>query len=70
MQVFTTTNDYAYFYAESTDGRTTFAGHDGPWVVYDRRFNECLHAARTAGARLVGWNRIPTSGSRYDLELA
>ncbi|HEY7153624.1 MAG TPA: DUF1036 domain-containing protein [Gemmataceae bacterium] len=54
---FSTTNEYAAFYAESEDG-AMWNGSVGPVYVYSNAFNSCLNIGSTAAIKRVGMQQI------------
>jgi len=64
---FSTTNEFAYFYAESADG-AVWTGDYGPVYVYADAFNSCLNIGSTAAIKTVGMQQIDLPWFRWNPE--
>jgi hypothetical protein len=54
---FSTTNEYAAFYAEAEDG-AVWSGPYGPVYVYGNAFNSCVNIGSTAAIKTVGMQQF------------
>jgi uncharacterized membrane protein len=63
---FSTTNKYAYFYAEATDGAKWsgdgYSTRSGPVYIYEDKFDSCLKIGSTAASDIVRMRRITVGG--------
>jgi|SRR5689334_16624279 uncharacterized membrane protein len=55
---FSSTNEFAYYYAFSADGRLVWNGDVGPVYVYFAKFDSCLNIGSTAADDQVGMRTI------------
>ena len=62
---FSTTNEYACFYAEAADG-AKWAGGYGPVYVYANAFESCVNIGSTAAIGVVGMRLVTLPGHRWN----
>lgn len=63
--VFSTTNEFACFYAEADDG-SIWTGEYGPVYVYQEPFDSCINIGSSHAIDIVGMELMTLPGDRWN----